>query len=347
LPLNKELQESLEKIGIKTGDEEKPIILRLLGVILKTCGSPPKSLSLTEIYEAMKKETPKKEFTKAWVRRVLNQLVDMKLVQIEDETAYRKHYVSDVNIVMGGLEELKSRMTDATRDEISVLQENLESINEIQCAFLAQELVKGLTGKSELITSRIIKTLEEFQRVLKYNIQDVSKKGDIIRATMGWIKPFLKGDRVKRTQRFFDAAMRGVEVRYLIISDIIQIESADDLDVESTMGMLEAVHNLQEKGMKFDARLYQGPPNYTFIALNEECMLLVVSETPLRATFTTRRFNPDLIDNAIESFEQQWDDSVSLLELSLGDMVSMGGRKDGMIPKALKEAKLDTTDDEK
>ena len=87
MPLENKVQKSLMRIGIKLGDDQESNLLILLGVVLKTCKSPPKPLSLDDIYEAMKKETQEKEFTKAWVRRVLNQLVDLQLVQIENEAA--------------------------------------------------------------------------------------------------------------------------------------------------------------------------------------------------------------------------------------------------------------------
>ena len=347
MPLDSRVHESLKRLGVKPGDEQESSLLGLLRVVLKTCKSPPKPLSLTEIFEAMKKEKPKKEFTKTWVRRTLNQLIDMQLVQIENEVAYRKQYITDVNIIMGGLEELKSRITSKTKQEISDLHEELERISEIQCAILAQELVKGLTGKSQLITSRIVKDLDEFQRVLKYNIHDISKKGDVIRATMGWIQPFMKGDRVERTQKFFEAARRGVDVRYLITGDVMQVAPSKGLDMDDTISMLQTISELHEQKLKFDVRIYKGPPNYTFISLNNENMLLVVSKDPLRATWTTRSFNPDLIDNAIDSFDKHWADSFSLLELSMEDMISMGAQQDGLIPKALHEVKTDTTDDEK
>lgn len=345
MPITKEVQELLTQFGFKVVSDQDSNLLSLLGVILKTCKSPPKPLSLDDIYEAKKKETPEKEFTKAWVRRVLNQLVDLQLVKIVNETAYRKQYVSDVNIVMGGLEELKSRISNTTQEEITTLQEKLEKISEIQCGILAQELVKGLTGKSQMITSRIIRELEEFQRVLKYNIHDASKKGDVIRATLGWIKPFLKGDMKERTQKFFDVARRGVEVRYLVTGDIIRsFQPTQESSKEMTVSMLQIIYELQEQGAKFDVRLYLGPPNYTFISLNNESMLLVVSEIPLQATWTTRGFNPDLIDNAIDSFDKQWDEALSLFDLSLEDMSSMGGQQDGVIPTALRKIKSDDSD---
>ena len=64
-------------------------------------------------------------------------------------------------------------------------------------------------------------------------------------------------------------------------------------------------------GYKVFPRKYS---TYQFIARNSEGIVLVVSESLLSATWIPRSANPELVDNAIDAFDRDYEMGTDLLE---------------------------------
>jgi hypothetical protein len=62
-------------------------------------------------------------------------------------------------------------------------------------------------------------------------------------------------------------------------------------------------------------------------------MALVIADNPLTATWITRDFNPDLIDNAVKAFDRDWKKSRSFLELTPQDLQALGVQPDALISR--------------
>ncbi|MGY5864189.1 MAG: hypothetical protein RTV41_06260 [Candidatus Thorarchaeota archaeon] len=329
------IRNALELCGFLSGDRQESRLMNLLTIILKLQTDPPIPLTFAEIYEQLQKDEPESKLTKAWVHRVLKSLVDVQLVRVENPAAHRKRYIADVNTVMAGLEQLKSTRISEIATQKSEIDKTLEQVERLDCGDLAKKFVKNITGTQQKISSRIVRGVEELHRVLKYNMLDVAKKGDTIRATMLWIGPFLDPGTMDRTQRFVEAAMRGADVRYMMSVDIFRLEELTDLkfDEERAVGMVQGLVQLKKSGVKFDFRIYSGPRTYFQVSLNNDNMALVITEDPMTATWITRDFNPDLIDNAVEAFDKAWKTSRSLLDMSPEDMLAFGVNPGGLISK--------------
>jgi hypothetical protein len=96
---------------------------------------------------------------------------------------------------------------------------------------------------------------------------------------------------------------------------------------------------LRANGKMFDARLYVGPKTYNQVSFNTESMALIITENPVTATWITRDFNPDLIDNAVQTFDQDWEKGKSLLSLTPDDFQAFGVGPEGLIRKLLHHEK--------
>ncbi|MBE0527383.1 MAG: hypothetical protein IH631_10600, partial [Candidatus Thorarchaeota archaeon] len=101
------------------------------------------------------------------------------------------------------------------------------------------------------------------------------------------------------------------------------------------MGMMTMFFDLRARGKKFDGKLYAGPKTYNQVSFNNESMALIIAENPVTATWITREFNPDLIDNAVESFDKDWEMAKSILDLTPDDYKAFGAEPEGLIRKAL------------
>ena len=52
---------------------------------------------------------------------------------------------------------------------------------------------------------------------------------------------------------------------------------------------------------------------YQFVGRNSEGILLIVSENPLSVTWLPRSANPELLDNAIQSFDKDYSEGSDVI----------------------------------
>ncbi len=337
MPINEELAAALDLCGFVTGERQESRLMKILGVILRLQEVPPIPLTFAEIYEQLQMENPGSTLTKTWVHRVLKTLVDTKLIRVENPSAHRKKYIVDINTVVTGLEGLKGKKIENLETRSKEIGDELTKVKALDCEHLSKELIKAVTGRQEEVSSRILRGVKELHRVLRYNMLDVAGEGDIIRATVLWVGPFVDEDIISRTMKFIEAAERGAEVKYLITTNVFQVEQNQGVKVnkEDILGLFSIIIEMKERGKKFDFRLYAGPHTYNQISFNDENMALVITENPVTATWMTRKFNPDLIDNAIKTFDKDWKKSKSVFNLTLQDFEMFGVDPEEPIRKAM------------
>ena len=333
-----DISKALELCGFMTGDRQESRLMNLLSVILKLQTDPPIPLTFGEIYDQLQKDEPESKLTKAWVHRVLKSLVDAQLVRLENPTAHRKRYIADVNTVMAGLEQLKSERIDELEAQKAEIEDTQDLVTKLECGELAKQFVRSVTGAEQKISSRIVRGVEELHRVLKYNMLDVAGKGDTIRATLLWVGPFMTGNTLQRMINFINAAKRGADVRYMMSMDIFKLEEIADFEIDepAAAALFQQLIELKKSRIKFDLRVYDGPKTYFQVSLNNDNMALVIAENPVTATWITRDFNPDLIDNAVETFDREWKKARSILELSPKDLEAVGVQPDALISRIRK-----------
>jgi Fe2+ or Zn2+ uptake regulation protein len=329
------ISKALELCGFVSGDKQESRLMNLLSVILKLQTDPPIPLTFSEIYDQLMKEEPESKLTKAWVYRVLKSLVETQLVRLESPSSRRKRYIADVNTVMAGLEQIKSDRIRELESKKNEIDNTLQDIANIDCGELAQHFVKSVTGTQQKISSRIVRGVDDLHRVLRYNMLDVAKKGDIVRLTALWLGPFVEG-AMERTIKFIETAQRGVDVRYMVSTEVFRVEELApgvSFDMDQVMELLRNLGELRKRGVKFDIRIYEGPKTYNQVSLNRDNMALIIAENPVTATWITREFNPDLIDNAVKAFDRDWKKSRSFLELTPKDLQAFGVEPGGLISK--------------
>ncbi len=205
---------------------------------------------------------------------------------------------------------------------------------------LARDFVNALTGEKHTPSSRFIRGMDEFHRVTNSTIYERAGKNDVIRSIAIWIGAFGK-EAPERFMRVFDAAKRGVDVRYGLHPDILAMGSVLKEDV-STGWIKRTTRELvdcKEQGLNIDVRIQNvDRRGYQFVSLNDEVMAFFISESPITAAWITRSFNPDLIDNAIATFDETWEKSKSVLELTPENLRTFGARPEDYLPSAVSNA---------
>ena len=337
IPIKKKLAEEFELCGFSVGENQDSRLMSVLESILKLQTEESTPLAFIEIYNQIQKDDPNTKLSKAWIHRVLKQLIETGLLRVDNPAARRKKYIADVNSIMNGFEKLKGKKIEELEEEKKRVQQKLDTITAIDCGHLSKEFVKGITGRQEEISSRIVRGVDELHRVLRFNMLEKAGEGDIIRATLLWAGPFLNETTKERMQRFIEAAERGAEVRYIVSTDAFQVIEKSELGglLTSFQEMVKSILELKTKGKLFDARLYSGPKTYNQVSFNDESMALIIAENPVTATWITREFNPDLIDNARITFDKEWERAQSVLNLTAEDFKALGIAPEGLIRKIL------------
>ncbi len=338
--IDEKTKAALKSLGLVMGSSVDSRTLNLLGAVFRIQEDPSEPLPFKTIYESMMKDNPGSSLTKAWVQRVLKSLVDDSLIRVESEHAYRKKYLADVSTVMAGLEKIKSETIQKLNSQRSVLTQQLDFVTSMDCGSLAENLVEGLTGDRQKLSSRFIKGMDEFYRVTNSTIFEPAKEGDIIRCSVMTFAPYLQ-DTTERVDRIFVAAARGVEVRYSVtIRALIQDGSIrSEITPEALTRTIAAFIGCRKEGQPLDIRFNDGPKNtYRFMSLNNDSIAFMISENPMNAAWITRAFNPGLIDNAIANFDSRWRKSVSLMDLSPEYVKKTGISPDSFVAKTLTDA---------
>ena len=138
---------------------------------------------------------------------------------------------------------------------------------------------------------------------------------------------------MNRSSEFVEAAKRGADVRYLLTKDVFRLDEMTDgsFNMKGALALILKTRELIQHGAKFDVRVFDGPKTYNQVSLNNDNMALVIAENPVTATWVTRDFNPDLIDNAVKAFDRDWKEAKSFLEMTAEDMVRLGAEPGGLI----------------
>jgi hypothetical protein len=341
MPTEDEMAEEMERCGLSLRGSQGSRLVSVLRSILRIQQDPPIALEFGRIYEQVMKDDPTSGLTKAWVHRVLKRLVGMQLVRLENPDSRRKRYIADVNTMMAGLEGIKSNKMERIEKDLAALRGEAEAVSRVDCGDLARHFVEGVMGREQRISSRVVRGKEELHRVVRYNMLDVAKEGDIIRATVLWLGPFMDAEVRDRTARFVNAARRGAQVRYLVTKSIFNMEQALDakLNMDAIAQFTGQIQELRKHGVRFDVRVFAGEKTYNQIAFNNDNLVLIIAENPVTATWITRDFNPDLIDNAVSAFDKSWDSAVSFLDMTLNDLKSFGVAPGGPISRIVGQTK--------
>ncbi len=340
MTIRHETSRKLDLVGLKASGESETRIMNLLGVILKLAQYPPVPLDFSQVYETVARESPS-GLSRTWVHRLLKNLVDMELIRTESDSAQKKKYIADVNTVIAGLEKLRSVALNNAKQEITRIQSELAALESLDCGHLAQELIEDLTGQWQTLTTRFVRGVEDMHQVLLDNFASVAKQGDTIRQAVMKVGPIQEGIP-ERTKKFFDAARRGADIRYLVDIDLFagDEELAQRISMKDFGPWLKEMFSLPRMGFKVEFRLVQGFKSYNSVAINNDRVLLMITEDPLTATLLTRDFNADLIDNVVKNFDEAYSRGVSMFDMK-PEHIEQLGLKEGPVRAALIElAKL-------
>jgi hypothetical protein len=342
LSSSQKLERSLRQLGFDPDTRA----LGVLRAMMRIQSTPPRSLDIAEIHDSLMHVEPGIALSKAWVRKVLLQLLDMQMIRVENESDSRRKYISDVDTIVAGLEQLKGQTLTDLEKRRRALNDELDRLSAINLGDLARSITGEIVAKVEQPSSKLLKGLEAYRDFTNTEIYARAGPGDVIRVAQLWLKPFT-GNIIERIEHILGAAERGANVRYRITAGILAANDFLTAGVRKDKLVEFFVRALaqRQKGMNIDIRIHPArTPTYHFASLNEESMVMLLSEDPLTAMWLSRSFNPDLIQTAIASFDWTWNQSISVLDDPERLTLSAPGSESSYFVSAMRTAAMKMAD---
>ncbi|MBN2228700.1 MAG: hypothetical protein JW779_03830 [Candidatus Thorarchaeota archaeon] len=323
----------LSELGIVQSSDQDSKLLIILGVVLALSNELGMPVMFSDIFNRLTQEKRMK-LSKPYVHRILKSLIESRFIRCEHPDSSRKRYIANIETVVIGLEASKQGKERSIQAEMDLLHSKLKSLQQAEVGRLGELLVESLTGKSQSLRSRFISRVEDLHIILSNHVLGPAGEGDMVSSTMNWFTSFVDENMVYRFQKFLDAAMRGADVRYLVsMSALVENRELNDMSLERVAPALASIMRMKEEGYKIDVRIFQGPLTYSHSTLNDAAMALIITESPMTATFVTRDFNPTLIHEVNETFERNWASAISILDMTKERIESMGLGEIGLLRK--------------
>ncbi|MFW9975377.1 MAG: hypothetical protein ACFFDQ_08950 [Candidatus Thorarchaeota archaeon] len=285
-------EEVLRIIGLDSTRKDMVI----LGAILKAQRDPTEFIDFVTLREQLAKDEGTRKGKDSLIYRSLSWLEKEGFVKID--SSGRKHgYNSSVKTIERAIERIVNDKILDMKKELKQIDSDVTALSEISSDALASHLIDVSIGKSKIEKSIFAQGFDNILRLLDDKVYKNLKRGDVIRITLEWLSHgnYLNSKRVANAEKLVKS---GVEFRAL------DYDRGEGIIREK---MKQSILNWKKEFGTVGYRILpRKDATYQFVARNNEGIVLVVSERPLSATWLPRDANPDLVDNAIDSFDQDY-----------------------------------------
>ena len=268
----------------------------VLGALLKVQSEPTAFVDFESLREQLAKEEGEKKGKDSLIYRSLSWLEQSGLIQV-DRSGHKHGYNSNFGIMHKVLKQrIKAKSSDLAK-ESKALDTEIQMMSEINADSLAADIMALAAGTQPLEKPVFAQGWQNIIKLLDDKVYRNLKKNDIIRFTLEWYdRPEeLEGQRVDIIEEMLKV---GVEVRGL---------EHRKLEKKRLQRFAQRIEVFLQKGYKVDLRVcLRKDSTYQFVGRNSEGILLIVSENPLSVTWLPRNANPELVDDAIQSFDKDY-----------------------------------------
>ncbi|MHA2221604.1 MAG: hypothetical protein ACXAAO_06055 [Candidatus Thorarchaeota archaeon] len=288
--------------------------MQVFRAVLLAAGGMGKSVRFDEIATSL--ESIVKKFTKAYIYRRLNDLVENGFIIVDSIQTPRNYSITESNIAKA-LETKRQRKLAESLTSRQDFITKLERLKSAKSQGLAIMLHKQLAGSSSIGESGVIEGAENVRSTIIREFADGAQEGDIIRV-LGHASTLAEGlgPGGVTELRLIQSGFRGVKVLGLLTPT-----GEDKLDLNLMTGHLATMAEPFEQAAKtgnIQLRLTRKPINtYRIVSLNEDKMLLYLTHAKESdmAALVHREDNPGLIDDAISTFNELWETGIDVLDL--------------------------------
>ena len=293
-------EEVLEIIGLEWTRKDMVI----LGALLKSQKTPSEFIDFKTIREQLAIDEGSRKGKDPLIYRSLSLLEKEGFLKI-DKGGHKHGYNSGIAIIERALEKLVSKNIKTLEKELKKIDSEEEILSDMNSDVMASAVIDLAAGKRKIEKPVFAQGWDNILKMMDDKVHNDLKNGDVIRHKLEWVTKYdyMNSSRLKEIEKLFKL---GVEFRAL---------DHDRSEKEFRESYRRPIEKWCKMGYKIGYRIFaRKDSTYQFIARNTEGILLVVSESPLSATWVPRASNQALVDNAIESFDRDYDLGTDLLD---------------------------------
>ncbi len=277
----------------------------ILGAILKSQGDPTTFVDFETIRAQLATEEGGKKGKDSLIYRSLSGLEKIGFLRV-DRSEYKHGYNSDVGLMHDVFRKTIKEATSKYENELADIDSEIEKISRMGIDSLKEDMLALAAGEQKIEKPIFAEGWESVFQLLDDKIYSTAKKGDLVRFAMEWLtRPdMFTAMRVERLGKLMAEGVIFHGVEHGKVS-----EQQQELFKRFTLAYREQGYN---PGFRICERK---DSTYQFVGRNDEGIVLIVSEKPMSATWIPRSANPDLVDNAIETFDADYEAGVDIADL--------------------------------
>ncbi|TFG33916.1 hypothetical protein EU527_05910 [Candidatus Thorarchaeota archaeon] len=277
----------------------------VLGALLKSQNEPTKFVDFETIRGQLEVDEGGRKGKDSLIYRSLSLLESSGYIQV-DRSSHKHGYNSSVRLLHTAIRKLKQERRNTYEKELNDLDNEIQNISDIDVESLQSKFVGLMVGEHALERPVFVTDWENILHLLDEKIYRDLTKGDIVRLTTEWLYRFdeLDSFRVKKSESLLN---KGVVFRGL------ERKKSDSSALAKRISLMKI---WKTKGYDIGYRIkLKEDATYQFISRNSEGIVLILSESPFSATWLPRESNPELVDNAIENFDVDYNSGLDVFEI--------------------------------
>ncbi|RDE11874.1 MAG: hypothetical protein C4K47_09250 [Candidatus Thorarchaeota archaeon] len=305
----KDALEALESIGVRMSATKMRVLQSVLRIGV---GSDRATFDriCDEIREA-KGRRPRK----AWVYRCLDELEEDGFILV-DKLQRPRVYSATRMTILAGLGRARRNRVAALEDEVSEVSQEMRLLENTHFGAMSAYVYEAATGSGRQRTTDIVRGVDNVRRLIRTEFLDSSSLGDTMRLTHRLDNLVGIDDTMSPIDvEILSVILKGVDMRVLLIPSAMapDMSSVSQNVVGHETQMMEA---LKSRHLVF--KLYSKDiQTYRLLALNNEKLMMILTHAyrPDTVVLFKREEHPILVDNAIETFDRLWGESLDALQL--------------------------------
>jgi len=277
----------------------------VLGALLKSQGSPTTYVDFGAIRAQLEIDEGGKIGKDSLIYRSISWLEKAEFIRV-DRSQHKHGYNSDVGLIHKALQKSIEEAKDKIEDELATLDTDIERLSRMDVEELGSDLILLTAGKKKIERPVFAVGWENVLQLVDDKVYNQVKKGNLIRFSVEWLSKVdvITPIRIDQIGRLLE---NGVIFRGLEHNRI----SKQHLKAFKKFTLV-----FRKQGYQPGFRICERKDaTYQFVGRNDEGIVLITSENPMSATWIPRVANPSLVDNAIQTFDEDYEAGIDIEEI--------------------------------
>jgi len=277
----------------------------ILGAILKSQSSPTNYVDFETIRAQLAIDEGGKKGKDSLIYRSLSWLEKAGFIKV-NRSKHKHGYNSDVGLMHKVFHKKMKETTQEIKSEIRDIDSEIEVLNKMNAEDIASDMIAIAAGKHKIERPLFAEGWEDVLQLIDDKIYSHLKKGDLVRFSIEWLS---RPDMITQ--------VRIERIRNLLENGIIfhGLEHGK-IDKEQQDLLKKFTLFFREQGYQPGFRICERKEaTYQFVGRNSEGIVLIVSENPLSASWIPRSSNPELVDSAIKTFDEDFNAGIDIEEI--------------------------------